>query len=128
MLSELFGKFADTFFQGVGASPIKVRYRGVVIEPTPIVSDEGVQAVGESSRLIQSEAFKTVTVSIPKDVLLSRLALGTPPGPNYSLENAIAANSPWELNFDGTAWRQYRTSGDPEFEVFRVKLLLVRAN
>jgi hypothetical protein len=128
MLSELFGAFADTYFQGLGASPIKVRYRGVVITPTPIVSDEGVQAAGESSRLVQSEAFKTCTVSIPKDVLAKMLALGTPPGVNFTAEKATAANSPWELNFDGGSWTQYRTSGDPEFEVFRVKLLLVRAS
>jgi hypothetical protein len=127
MLSELFGAFADTYFQGLGASPIRVRYRGVVISPTPIVSDEGVQAAGETSRLVQSEAFKTVTVSIPKDVLLSNLALGTPPGVNFEMSKAISVNSPWELSFDGGAWLQYRTSGDPEFEAFRVKLLLLRA-
>jgi hypothetical protein len=126
MLSELFGSFADTYFQGIGASPIQVRYRGVVITPTPIVSDEGVQAAGEASRLVQSEAFKTVTISIPKDVLLSNLALGTPPGVNFEMSKATSANSPWELSFDGGTWQQYRTSGDPEFEVFRVKLLLVR--
>ena len=127
MLNDLFGYFADTLFQGIGASPIRVRYRGVVITPTPIVSDEGVQSANEASRLIQSEAFKTVTVSIPKQVLLDNLATGTPAGSNFSLEVATAANKPWELSFDGGAWQQYRTSGDAATEVFRIKLLLVRA-
>lgn len=127
MLSRLFGSTADAYFQGIGASPIQVRYRGVVITPTPIVSHEGVQSANESSRLVQSEAFSTVTVSIPKQVLIDNLATGTPAGANFTLEAATAANKPWELSFDGGTWKQYRTSGDPEFEVFRVKLSLVAA-
>ena len=129
MLSNLFGSFADGFFQDIGASPIQVRYRNTVaITPTPIVSHEGVQSANEESRLSRSEAFSTYTVSIPLDVLDEALA-GTREKPKEAFTRAAATlpNQPWFLSMDGVNWLSYRTLGDPEFEVFRVKLKLVAA-
>lgn len=122
MLTNLFGRFTDSLFQGLGASPALVRYNGTaIITPTPLVSHEGVQAIGEASRLIQSEAASTYTVSIPYDVLSENLARF-----GMSADQAIAPNSPWEISRDrGLTWKAYRTSGDPENEAFRVKLTLV---
>lgn len=129
MLSELFGTFADAFFEGVGAAPTQVRYRNtVIITPTPIVSHEGVQAANESSRLIQSEGFSTYTVSIPLDVLEKNLSSSTEkPRSDFTRAVATSPNQPWFLSSDGKSWIPYRTMGDPEFEVFRVKLQLVAA-
>jgi hypothetical protein len=119
MLSTLFGSFADSFFSDIGASPIWIRYRGTVIVPTPIISHEGVQAAAEASRMMQNENFSTYTVSIPLSVL--EINLGG------QSTKATSPNEPWELSSDGDTWAQYRTLGDPEFEVFRVKLMLVAA-
>jgi hypothetical protein len=119
MLDNLFGTFADSFFSDIGASPIQVRYSGTVITPTPIVSHEGVQAAAEASRMMQNENFSTYTVSIPLSVLETNLG--------EQATKATSPNQPWELSSDGETWAQYRTLGDPEFEVFRVKLMLVAA-
>jgi hypothetical protein len=119
MLDELFGSFADSYFSGLGASPIQVRYRGIVITPTPLVSHEGVQSAAESSRMMQNENFSTYTVSIPLSVLEANLG--------EQSTQATSPNQAWELSSDGDTWIQYRTLGDPEFEVFRVKLMLVAA-
>jgi hypothetical protein len=119
MLETLFGSFADSFFSDIGASPFQVRYRGIVITPTPLISYEGVQAAAEPSRMMQSENFSTYTVSIPLSVLEANL--------EEQSTQATSPNQAWEISRNGNDWAQYRTLGDPEFDVFRVKLMLVAA-
>lgn len=149
MFQNIVGPFLDAQLQSLGINQVSVRYRddpGIVITPNPFVSDEGINSTSEvKSPLTPTEKVHRWTVSIPYQVMGQVFAAGVPAAiasldaqllansitptqyaqavAAYSIEAALAPNSQWFLQIDGT-WKRLRLYGQVIREVSRYKFLL----
>ena len=116
--ANITGPLADTFFESVGLPNMSVRFGGVVISPTPLISYDSVSSVSDPVfGLSSSESVLSYTVTIPVASLANSLG-------DYS--NAILPDATWEVQVEGS-WVTVKVLGEPQFnptgERYQLKLV-----